>query len=146
MSVGSVCTREVITIGPEDSVIDAARLMRSKGVGTLVVVEGEAGSQVPVGLVTDRDIAVGVVAVSPEHINTLSVSDILVRELVTTEEDVSSWRALQRMRERGIRRMPVLDDAGYLSGIITLDDLLVQLADALSCASQILQGQGSNRR
>jgi len=146
MSVGDICTREVMTVREDETVVAAAQRMREQRVGTLVVVEGEEDRIVPIGILTDRDIVVGVVAPSPEHLDRLLVGDVVIHELVTVEEETSVWQALQRMRERGIRRMPVLDQAGYLSGIVTLDDLLMRFVDEMRTISQILQRQGEASR
>ena len=130
MSVGELCNREVVIAEKALPVTEAARLMRSHHVGDLVVVEEKGGRKHPVGIVTDRDIVVEVVAagVNPES---LKVGDIMGPEVATVRESEGLYEALRYMRDKGVRRMPVVDSAGGLVGILTLDDLLGLLAEEM---------------
>jgi CBS domain-containing protein len=127
MAVGELCNREVVIAEKNLGVTEAARLMRRHHVGDLVVVDGD---RKPVGIVTDRDIVVEVVAagVNPEA---LSLVDIMGPSLATVREGEGVFEALRYMRDKGVRRMPVVDAAGALVGILTLDDLLGLLAEEL---------------
>jgi CBS domain-containing protein len=127
MAVGEICNREVVIAEKALSVVDAARLMRTHHVGDLVVVEGRH----PVGIVTDRDIVVEVVAagVNPEA---LAVADIMGPEVATVRESEGLFEALRYMRDKGVRRVPVVDREGGLVGILTLDDLLSLLAEEMT--------------
>jgi predicted transcriptional regulator len=131
MSVGEICSREVVVVEKGVSVVVAAQLMRTHHVGDLVVVEERDGRKVPVGIVTDRDIVVEVVAagVNPEA---LKVGDIMGPEIATVRESEGLFEALRYMRDKGVRRMPVVDGAGGLVGILTLDDLLGLLAEEMT--------------
>jgi CBS domain-containing protein len=131
MAVGEICNREVVVTGKALSVVDAAQLMRTHHVGDLVVVEEQGGCRRPVGIVTDRDIVVEVVAagVNPEA---LTVGDIMGPEVATVREGEGLFDALRFMREKGVRRMPVVDRDGGLIGILTLDDLLELLAEEMT--------------
>lgn len=131
MAVGEICNREVVVTEKALSVVDAAQLMRKHHVGDLVVVEEKDGSRRPVGVVTDRDIVVEVVAagVNPEA---LTVGDIMSPEVATVREGEGLFEALRYMRDKGVRRMPVVDREGALVGILTLDDLLELLAEEMA--------------
>jgi len=132
MAVGEICNREVVIAEKALSVVDAAQLMRKHHVGDLVVVEEKDGSRKhPVGIVTDRDIVVEVVAagVNPES---LKVGDIMGPEVATVRESAGLFEALRYMRDKGVRRMPVVDHEGGLVGILTLDDLLSLLAEEMT--------------
>jgi CBS domain-containing protein len=131
MAVGEICNREVVITERSVSVVDAAKLMRSHHVGDLVVVEEKGGCKHPVGIVTDRDIVVEVVAagVNPES---LKVGDIMGSEVATVRESEGLFEALRYMRDKGVRRMPVVDRDGGLVGILTLDDLLSLLAGEMT--------------
>jgi predicted transcriptional regulator len=131
MPISEVCNREVVIAEGSLPVVDAARLMRSHHVGDIVVVEKREGRNHPVGLVTDRDIVVEVVAagVNPEA---LKVGDIMGPEVATVRESEGLFEALRYMRDKGVRRMPVVDTAGGLLGILTLDDLLSLLAEEMT--------------
>ena len=131
MAVGEICNREVVIAERSLSVAEAARLMRTHHVGDLVVVEETGGRGQPVGIVTDRDIVVEVVAagVNPEA---LKVGDIMGPDVATVRESEGLFEALRYMRDKGVRRMPVVDGGGGLIGILTLDDLLGLLAEEMS--------------
>jgi predicted transcriptional regulator len=131
MAVGEICNREIVITEKSVSVVDAAKLMRSHHVGDLVVVEEKGGRKHPVGIVTDRDIVVEVVAagVDPES---LKVGDIMGPEVATVRESEGLFEALRYMRDKGVRRMPVVDREGGLIGILTLDDVLSLLAEEMT--------------
>ena len=131
MAVGEICNREVVTANKTLSVADAAQLMRSHHVGDLVVSEERDGRMHPVGIVTDRDIVVEVVAAGVDP-DTLKVGDIMGPGLATVRENEGLFEALRYMRDKGVRRMPVVDAAGGLVGILTLDDLLSLLAEEMT--------------
>ena len=86
----------------------------------------------PIGIVTDRDIVITAVAGDPDHINYLLVGDVMTSDVVTALEQDSIDGALNKMQEHGIRRLPIVDRAGTLVGILTLDDILRYLTDQQS--------------
>jgi CBS domain-containing protein len=131
MAVGEICNREVVIAEKTLSVRRAAELMRSHHVGDLVVVEERDGRKHPAGIVTDRDIVVEVVAagVNPEA---LRVGDVMGPEVATVRESEGLFEALRYMRDKGVRRMPVVDRDGGLVGILTLDDLLSLLTEEMT--------------
>lgn len=124
MTIGEICTRSVVVAPKTEMIVDAAKRMRTSHVGDLVVCETRGGRHFPIGIVTDRDIVVSVVAGDPQHINCLLVSDVMSDDLVTAQEHDSIEAALQKMEEGGVRRLPVTDADGVLVGILTLDDVL----------------------
>lgn len=130
MRVGEYCNREVIVTDRTTGVIEAAHLMRRYHVGTLIVVERENGSNRPVGIVTDRDLAVEVLAqdVDPAQV---AVDDIMSANLSTAAEGDDVLDTLRRMRSLGVRRMPVVDQRGILQGLLVVDDLLNLMAGSL---------------
>ncbi len=109
MSVGEICNREVVIIRAGESVPEAARLMREYHVGDLVVVSEERGRRIPVGI----------------------LSDLMSTDLVTAREADSAFDTIKRMRKHGVRRLPVLDEAGALVGILAVDDLIDLVAEQL---------------
>jgi len=123
MTTGDICNRNVVVAPKTEMVVDAAKRMRMAHVGDLVVVEDRKGQHVPIGIVTDRDIVVSVVAGDADHINYLNLNDMMSDDLVTAKEQDSIESALQRMKEHGVRRLPIVDAAGALVGILTMDDL-----------------------
>jgi len=140
MEVGTICQRLVFTIRRSDEVSRAAQLMREKHVGYLVVVELNPLAR-PVGVLTDRDIVVGVIArgVDPKA---LCVGDIMTVKLITARESDSVEAALRKMREFGLRRLPVVNDRRELVGILALDDVLQVIAgDAQEIVTAIHKGR-----
>ena len=130
MSVGTLCNRQVIVTGKDTSIAEAAELMRKFHVGDLVVLE-DGRERRPIGLITDRDISVSIVAkrLDPE---TLTVADVMTGDLETVTEDADFWDALATMRRHGIRRLPVVNESGALEGILTLDDALTLISEAMN--------------
>jgi len=137
MSIGEICTREVVITRPEMSVADAAELMRRHHVGDLVVVNELEGKRIPVGIVTDRDIVVEVVAAKLDPA-ALTVGEIMGLELVTGHEDDAIFDTLQSMRTKGVRRVPIVDEAGGLLGIVTVDDLIEVFAEELTDLARVI--------
>ena len=131
MSVGHYCKREIVTVTRQDPIVTAAKLLREKHVGCLVVVEEKEGCIQPVGVVTDRDLVVEVLAaeINPQDI---TIGDIMSYEVLTAWESDTIWETLQRMRVKGVRRIPVVDEQNALIGILSSDDLLEVLAEELS--------------
>lgn len=140
MLIGDICTQQVVCTHRNATVSEAARLMREFHVGTLVVADGEQDSVVPVGLVTDRDIVVGVVGpkLDPDGV---IVGEIMNRTLITAQEDDDVYDTIQKMGLKGIRRLPVVDVDGKLVGIVSEDDLLEQLSREITALAAISQRQ-----
>lgn len=140
MTVGEYCNREVIVTTGEESVRVAAQLMRKHHVGDLVLVEQRADKRVPIGVVTDRDLVVEVMALglAPEE---LAVRDIVTESPALVGEDHSLFDALKLMRSHGIRRIPVVAANGELVGIITVDDVVGLLAEMLDDLAVIVERQ-----
>ena len=138
MRVGDVCTRHIEVIHKSEGVLAAARQMREAHVGTLVVVVDSGGRHVPVGILTDRDIVVGIVAKDGDHVNMLTVGDVVTTKLVAAQESDDLEDVLDRMRAHGIRRMPIVDGRGTLVGILSFDDLVNHVAHELSLLTKLL--------
>jgi CBS domain-containing protein len=127
MLLNEICTPDVVYCSADSTALAAARLMRERHVGDVVVVDEPNGDQVPLGVVTDRDIVVEVIA------RELDPAKVTVREIMRTPvvvaqatEEVS--QAVERMKVHGVRRIPVMGDSQRLVGILCLDDLLKQIA------------------
>ncbi len=136
MSVGEFCTREIVITSRDSTIVEVARLMLRHHVGDVVVVDSRGEQRVPVGIVTDRDLVVELIA-QEVALDSVSVGDVMSSELVTAREKDGIWETLQRMRAKGIRRMPVINELGGLSGILAADDLLELLADELTALAKV---------
>lgn len=139
-TVDRLARSDVVSVRPDAPVGEAARLMADRNVGDVLVVEDGALR----GVVTDRDLAVRLLAEGSEYGVTESgadaapaVRDVMTADPVSVEPSAPLQRVLGRMRDAGVRRMPVVD-AGEVVGIVTFDDLVVHLAGAATgVAAQI---------
>ncbi len=132
------CNRTVYTVRKGDSVLEAARRMREHHIGDVVIIDDKDGLRVPVGILTDRDLVVSVLAGAPEHIATLQVGDVVTERLIVARAEDSVDDVVKRMQAHGIRRMPVVDAKGGLYGIIAFDDVLTSIAGQLADLGRLL--------
>ena len=137
MTIREVMTESVVVAPPEATVREVAELMRERNVGSVVLVDGEA----PVGLLTDRDLAVGVLADGRDPGD--RAADHASRPVVTVNTGAELEDAAQLMVGHGIRRLPVLD-GDRLTGIVTLDDLAVRTGDLELAAHMTTQVTRAN--
>ena len=144
-TVGAVGTPEVEICGANATVLQVAELMRSEHVGDLIVVEYRHGEPIPIGIITDRDLVIEMMAMDIEP-STLVVADIMSKKLVLALDTESLEVSLERMRGAGIRRVPLVDTRGVLVGIVTLDDVVEKLATTLSAVSCIGKKQAVEER
>ncbi|MBI4793878.1 MAG: CBS domain-containing protein [Deltaproteobacteria bacterium] len=146
MTVGEFCNREVVIAGRETTIVEAAKLMRKYHVGDLVVVDRREEMNIPVGIITDRDIVVEIIA-GEISLDSACTGDVMSFELATAKEHDGILEALQKMRGLGIRRMPVVNDRGGLEGILAVDDILELLAEELTLlASAATHGQAKEKK
>lgn len=137
MPIGEICNREVVIVQRDTTVQEAAQLMRQHHVGALVVVDEVSGKRKPVGLVTDRDLVVEVLA-TQLNAAAITAGDIMLQELGTVLETGGVFETIQFMRAKAVRRLPVIDGQGMLIGIVALDDLLALLAEELSALAGLV--------
>ena len=118
MNLGELFTKNVITAGPEETLASVAQSMKEHNVGTVVIVE----EQRPIGLVTDRDLALalGAEGKSPED----QVQEVMTRQVVAVPETWGIFTATSCMRDCEVRRLPIVDKEDRLVGIVTMDDLI----------------------
>ena len=136
MTIGTICNRQVITVQRDATVLHAAVLMRQHHVGDVVVIENRKNKTVPIGIVTDRDIVVELVATELDC-NVITVGDIIITKLIVVKDSAGVFETIQLMASTGVRRLPVVDDDGELVGIITLDDLLLLLSKELAALTKL---------
>ena len=137
MSIGRICCREVFTATIAERALVAARRMAAEGVGTLVIVDA---SRTPVGVLTDRDLVVRVLAAGKAP-DAVSLADVMTPAPKVAMEDGPIEAALRLMRAGGFRRVPVVDRNGALVGILSLDDVLALLAEELTQVGGIVGRQ-----
>jgi CBS domain-containing protein len=137
MLLNNFCILDVACCTPRSTVLEAAHLMRKKHTGDLVVVENDEERQEPLGVITDRDIVIEVLAKGLDPATTL-VSSVIRTPVVVARDDEDSTQALERMRVHGVRRIPVVGSRGKLVGIVTVDDMLKRLAIETSTLIEIV--------
>lgn len=127
MKVIDMAVHDVATISASKTITECAAQMRTQHVGSLVIVNDQ---QVPEGMITDRDIAIQVVALNLDP-NKVTVADVMTKPVVTAKVDESMVVALARMREFGIRRLPIVDENNKLVGVISNSNLVEELSSLL---------------
>ena len=142
MNAGQICSREAVIARRETPLGEAARLMREQHVGTLVVVDERLPGRVPVGILTDRDIVVAVVAKGLDP-RTLTVGEVMSGGVLVVREQDGVGDALRVMREKGVRRVPVVDRNGALVGILAIDDILELVAEEMDGFARALKSERS---
>jgi CBS domain-containing protein len=138
MPISEICNREVVIVQRNNTILEAAQLMRQHHVGDVVVVEERGGIKIPVGIVTDRDLVVEIMAQAIDQM-VVTVGDIMVSGLATVRDNAGVSETIEYMRAKGVRRVPVVDRNGGLVGIIALDDLLELLAEELLALAKLVR-------
>lgn len=131
MFVGEMCNRQVIICGPDDSIQTASELMRDNHVGDVIVIDHKEGKHFPIGILTDRDIVIEVLA-EGVNLNDVAVKDVMSGNLICVKEDDFMIETIAKMRDKGIRRIPVVNREGSLEGILAVDDTIELVAELLS--------------
>ena len=146
MKVGEYCKKAVVAIASNADAAEAAKLMRMQHVGFLIVHREGDALRKPIGVLTDRDLVVGVMArdVDPHAV---TVDDVMSRQPLTANEFDGLNDLLQGLRLAGFRRAPVVDARGALIGIMTIDDA-IEVITGLMCdvAGSIKSEQRQERR
>jgi len=135
MTIGRICQREVDVADSGESIVDAAKRMDEKSVGTLVVLDKKKR---PIGVMTDRDIAMRVVAQGRTPKKT-TVEDVMTRHPRSVTEGTPIEDTLATMRTLGIRRLLVVDNDERLAGIVSMDDVLGLIMEEFRSMHGILQ-------
>lgn len=144
MRIADICSQRVVCVGPDASISEAAQLMHHQDVGALVVTRD--GKREPVGIVTDRDIVTRIV-VSGKDPRDAPVSGAMSGALATCRGNHDLLDVMEMMRQRGIRRVPVVDAQSELIGIVTTDDIIGALAEhVLVLARSVLSEDAIERR
>lgn len=136
MNIGEICSRIVVVAQRETPLREGARRMRENHVGALVVIDDRESNR-PVGIVTDRDLVVEVIAVgvNPEK---LTIGDVMTRDVATVSAANGVPETIELMQLRGVRRVVVVDETNRLIGIVSLDDVVELLAEELAGIAKTL--------
>ena len=144
MNIEEICSRIVVVALPATSVHEGARLLREHHVGALVVIDSRQNSR-PLGIVTDRDMVVEVLAMGIDPAKR-AVGDLMTGTIVTVNASDGVLETIRLMQSEGVRRVVVVDNAGALVGIVSFNDLVPYIAEALTgLANAIVGAQGRER-
>lgn len=144
MTAGEVCNRQVVFTRPGTEVVEAVALMKTNHVGDVVVVREPEGDRVPIGILTDRDVALAIDRLL--RLPQLRVVDVMSTDLVTAGERENLYDVLKKMQSHGIRRLPVVNDRGGLEGILTFDDIVELLSEELTDLAKLVAREQKRER
>ena len=131
MSAGEYCNRDVVVVSKSEPVSEAITLMRKHHVGDVIVTEETAAGMIPLGILTDRDIVLEILAEDVD-LASVTIGDVMSFELTTVTEDTKLIDTIKLMRDKGVRRIPVVNQEGILQGLLSVDDILELLAEQLT--------------
>lgn len=134
MRVSKLMHRDVKTCSPDDSLDQVARLLWDHDVGVIPVVSGAR----TVGMITDRDVCMAAYT-QGRPLRELTVAAAMSKELFSVQPQDSVEDALGLMRDRQVRRLPVVDDAGALQGVLTINDIVGAASQGLLDAAEVVQ-------
>jgi CBS-domain-containing membrane protein len=130
LNVGSIASRIVVVAEPRTPVTKVAQLMRENHIGAVIVIEDAPPSNRPIGIITDRDLVVEVLAMDVDY-RSLTASDVMTSNPTTVRETDAIFDAVEIMQRTGVRRLPVIDNEDRLVAILTFDDVIEILAQEL---------------
>jgi CBS domain-containing protein len=137
MKTGDICTKDVVFVDRETIIQQAALTMREEHVGDLIVVDSAKHAKKPVGILTDRDIVLAVVAPKLDP-SLFTVGDVMSQGIMTAPADQDIFDTVHAMRLRGVRRVPVVDKDGEITGVFALDDFVSLLAREMDEVAKLI--------
>ena len=137
MGIVQCCRDQVVAVSLDTPTVDVARIMGEKNVGSVVVISGDNR---PAGILTDRDLAVRVMA-QEKNPGEVRAEEVMTRDVITFQDSMGIYEAIRKMTDEGIRRMPVVDDAGKLIGIVTMDDIIRMLGEEMAIIAKNIEKQ-----
>jgi len=137
MGVVKCCREQVVAVSLDTPALDVAKTMGERSVGSVVVISGD---NKPRGILTDRDLAVRVMA-QEKNPGEVRAEEIMTRDVVTFQDSMGIYEAIQKMTDAGIRRMPIVDDTGKLIGIVTMDDIIRMLGEEMAAIAKNIEKQ-----
>ncbi|PKL59402.1 MAG: CBS domain-containing protein [Methanomicrobiales archaeon HGW-Methanomicrobiales-4] len=139
MTIYTVCQTNVVSVSPHTTIAFVADLMKEKNIGCVIITEDHK----PVGIVTDRDLALRA-NISKEEKDSAPVSSIMTTDVQIIRKDTGIFQAVQVMKTSRVRRLPVVDMGGRLVGLITVDDILRLLARELGEIARVIGNESPN--
>ena len=140
MNISEICSRRPITASASASLEEVARLMFEKHVGAVILTSTPADRPVAAGIITDRDVICAQIGHAAD-LGSVPALKHMTPDPLSLREDMRVEDALGRMRARGVRRAVVLDESGALVGVISVDDVILRLADQIASIGRLLETQ-----
>lgn len=140
MKAGEFCNRDAVVCDKDATILDVARLLHRHHIGDVIIADTRNDQRVAVGIITDRDIVVELLAEQVD-LDAVTVGDVMSFELLAVEEDGDLLSAIKPMRNLSIRRLPVVNKQGGLAGILVVDDLIELLTEQLNDLVQLMANQ-----
>ena len=134
MPVSDLAQSDVVTAARDASVAELASKMRDEGVGAVIIVDDDD----PVGIVTDRDIAL---AVADGDVSDVTADDIGSESPATIRGDAEAIDLARKFSEEKVRRLPVVDENDELAGVVTLDDMMATIGEMMECAADVIEAE-----
>jgi CBS domain-containing protein len=138
MNVSRIYTRDVVTVSRSTSLKEAARLMATWHIGSLVITDDPPAERRAIGIVTDRDFVIQAVAAGADP-SQVTVGHVISPRLASIDENSEAYEALKRMANLGVRRLAVTADGGGIVGILSFDDLVDALAVEMSDLARVIR-------
>lgn len=135
MPVGKLGPEDVVTAQRDDDLETVTGLFAEENVGAVVITEDEE----PVGIVTDRDAALAIPG--NDDVGSVSVEDVMTADPATLQEDDEAIEISRAIEEYNVRRFPVVDEDGALTGIVTFDDLVATIGEQLENVADTVEVQ-----
>jgi len=137
MKIADIATVKVLVGHPDQPLAQAARTMCTESVGALVIVEPTDAKKRPIGMLTDRDVVRGQLLKAAD-LHCLLVRDVMTMNPLALAGSMELFEAIEALNSRAVRRAPIIDAAGSLVGVISLDDLVPAVADELQSLADLL--------
>lgn len=141
INVGHIASRVVVVATPSTPILKVAQLMREHHIGAVVVIEDASPNNRPIGIITDRDLVVEVMAAELD-VQVFTAGDIMSSDLTTVQETEPVLDAFEKIQRKGVRRLPVVDAAQRLVGVVTFDDLIELLAQEMTNLAKTVRHGG----
>jgi CBS domain-containing protein len=143
--IGELCSRDLVSVTADTPLMEVAKLMRDEHVGIVIVTKAPADEPVAAGVITDRDIARSLLD-RPAGLAGIQAEKVMTRDPLVLDEAESVETAIQHLRDRGVRRAPVVTSHGQLVGLVSTDDLIAHIAGELSSLGRLLEQQPRRER
>jgi len=138
MTAGEYCNRDVIVAELNTTISEAAKLMRHHHVGDLVLIDKQNSKTLPKGIITDRDLVIEILAQDIDP-GSVCVKDLISSDLVTVGEAETLLNTLAIMQNESVRRIVVVNDEGQLEGLLSADDVIEIIAEAMNSLTKLIK-------